>query len=117
MWEIEATETYEKWHYGLSDKQRARVVATLELLKNKGPLLSRPFADTVRGSRFSHMKELRIQSHGEPLRVFFAFSPSRSSILLCGGNKAENEKRFYEVMVAQADHEYTEYLNNLHQSR
>lgn len=63
------------------------------------------------------MKELRIQSQGEPLRVFFAFSPSRSSILLCAGNKTGNDKRFYEVMIPLADHEYTEYLNTLYQSR
>lgn len=117
MWEIEVTETYEKWHCSLSDKQRARVIPTLRLLKTEGPMLCRPYADTVKDSRFSHMKELRIQSHGEPLRIFFAFSPSRSSVLLCAGNKAGDDKRFYEVMIPLADHEYTEYLNDLYESR
>lgn len=26
------------------------------------------------------MRELRIQSHGDPLRVFYAFDPNRSSL-------------------------------------
>jgi hypothetical protein len=40
------------------------------------------------------MRELRIQSHGDPLRVFYAFDPSRSAVLLIGGNKTGKEKRF-----------------------
>jgi hypothetical protein len=59
------------------------------------------------------MKELRVQSRGYPIRVFFAFDPYRTDILLCAGNKAGNEKRFYDPMIPVADREFTHYLNTL----
>ncbi|MRS16330.1 diaminopimelate decarboxylase [Enterobacteriaceae bacterium RIT691] len=117
MWEIITTETYDRWHAELTMREESRVLATLRFLQEEGPMLSRPYADTVKGSRFRHMKELRIQSHGDPLRVFFAFSPTRKGILLCAGNKVGDEKRFYDIMIPIADQEYTEYLNHLYQSR
>ena len=60
------------------------------------------------------MKELRVQSKGDPIRVFFAFDPTRRGILLCAGNKAGNEKRFYDVMLPTiADREFTVHLERL----
>lgn len=73
-------------------------------------MLPRPYADTVKGSRYSNMKELRIQSRGMPIRAFFAFDTHRIGILLCTGNKSGNEKRFYEEMIPFADREFTNYL-------
>ncbi len=32
---------------------------------------------------------------------------------LCAGNKAGNEKRFYDQMIPLADREFTDYLNTL----
>jgi len=84
------------------------------VLEEKGPGLARPYADTVHGSRFSNMKELRVQSRGDPVRVFFAFDPSRTGVLLCAGNKVGNEKRFYDEMIPIADQEFTEYLNQFY---
>ena len=59
------------------------------------------------------MRELRIQSQGEPLRVFYAFDPRRTAILLIGGNKAGDD-RFYDRMVPLADELYDVHLNELH---
>jgi hypothetical protein len=61
----------------------------------------------------SHMRELRIQSHGDPLRVFYAFDPRRSAVLVIGGNKSGKDKRFYKTMIPKADTLYDEHLNNL----
>jgi hypothetical protein len=55
------------------------------------------------------MKELRIQSRGTPLRVFFAFDPRRTAILPTGGTKKGNDK-FYDRMVPIADKLYTDHL-------
>jgi len=41
------------------------------------------------------MRELRIQSGGNPIRVFYAFDPRRVGILLIGGDKT-GDKRFYD---------------------
>ncbi len=55
------------------------------------------------------MRELRVQSGGRPLRVFYAFDPRRSAILLIGGDKTGND-RFYERMVPIADQLYDVYI-------
>ena len=88
MWPIEQTEEFEAWYGGaLDDVDRENVLASLLLLREEGPMLSRPHADTVNGSHYPNMKELRIQSQGRPIRAFYAFDPRRHGILLCAGDK------------------------------
>lgn len=115
MWSIKTTDTFDHWFISLNDSDRASVLAALMVLREKGPGLSRPYADTLKGSCFSNMKELRIQSRGEPMRAFFAFDPARTGIVLCAGNKVGNEKRFYAEMIPVADREFTNWLNTLKQ--
>ena len=38
-----------------------RTLAHLELLKERGPLLARPYADTLKGSQIANLKECRFQ--------------------------------------------------------
>ena len=59
------------------------------------------------------MRELRIQSHGDPLRVFYAFDPRRVAVLLSGGIKTGKGKRFYKEYVPRADALYEEHLESL----
>ena len=113
MWQVETTSWFDRWFSELDDNDRARVLAALMVLRARGPHLPRPYVDTVKGSRFSNMKELRIQSAGEPLRAFFAFDPRRSAILLCAGNKVGKEKRFYDEMIPLADRLLASHLQQL----
>lgn len=113
MWVIKATDTFDQWFSSLDDGTRATVLAVLLVLRQKGPGLPRPWADTVKGARYKNMKELRIQSRGEPIRAFFVFDPYREAILLCAGNKRGNEKRFYAEMIPLAEKEYAKHLKNL----
>ena len=113
MWDVITTEKFDEWFDDLSDIDRANIIAGMLLLKEKGPSLSRPYADTVESSHFPNMKELRVQSKGKPLRAFFAFDPKRKAILLCAGNKSENDKQFYKRMIPLADKEYKSHLKNL----
>lgn len=46
------------------------------------------------------------------LRIFYAFDPRRTSILLIGGDKSGND-RFYEAYVPVADDLYDEHLEEL----
>ncbi len=110
MWVIETTDTFDKWFEAMDETDRINVLAALRVLEERGPLLSRPYADTVYGSRHRNMKELRIQSKGLPLRAFFAFDSRRHAIMLCGGGKVGNEKRFYQTMIPIADREYSAHL-------
>jgi len=115
VWEIKTTDAFDHGFRSLSDADRAGVLAALMVLREKGPGLPRPYADTVKGSRYSNMQELSIQCRGEPLRAFFAFDPYRIGIVLCADNKAGNEIRFYDRMLQIADREFTCWLNTLNE--
>jgi hypothetical protein len=58
------------------------------------------------------MRELRVQSGGRPIRIFYAFDPRRSAILLIGGDKI-GDGRFYERMIPVADKLYDVHLDEL----
>ena len=83
----------------------------VELLAEFGPRLPFPYSSGVSGSRHGHMRELRIQSSGQPARVFYAFGPRRSAILLICGDKTGDD-RFYERSVPLADRLYDEHLKD-----
>ena len=53
-----------------------------------------------------------MQSGGAPLRIFYAFDPRRTAILLIGGDKTGKD-RFYEDHVPWADDLYDVYLKEL----
>ena len=71
-----------------------------------------PYSSDIRGSCHGVMRELRAQSGGRPIRVFCAFDPRRTSILLIGGDKTGND-RFYEEYVPVADDLYDDHLEEL----
>jgi len=58
------------------------------------------------------MKELRIQYHGDPWRILFAFDPRRAAILLVGGIKS-GDKRWYEKHIRIADRRFERHLERL----
>lgn len=113
MWQIQTTDVFDVWFDSLDDMNRASVLAGMLVLREKGPALSRPYADTVKGSIHPNMKELRVQSKGSPIRVFFAFDPHRVGILLCAGDKKGKDKRFYDDMLLVADKQYSAHLAEL----
>ena len=47
-----------------------------------------------------------------PIRIFYAFNPTRTAILLIGGDKTGN-KRFYKRMILVADRLYDEHIEEL----
>lgn len=113
MWQIQTTDRFDEWFDALNDTDRENVIAGMLVLEQKGPRLSRPYADTVKGSAHPNMKELRVQSRGNPIRAFFAFDPERTGILLCAGEKTGKDKRFYDAMIPVADREFTAHLQKL----
>jgi len=112
MWNVLYTDEFEMWWESLSADEQDQIAKGVDLLERFGPNLSRPYVDTVKGSRHSDMKELRTQCHGEPFRTFFAFDPERNAILLIGGVK-KDDKYFYDEMIPMADNIYDEHLKNM----
>jgi hypothetical protein len=93
---------------------RDALLQALELLAALGPMLGRPQVDTLSGSRFANMKELRFQAHGGVWRVAFAFDPKRQAILLVAGDKSGiSQSRFYKGLIAKADNRFAQHLNEL----
>lgn len=109
MWTVIFTPRFDVWLQEQEEGMQEKVLADLTNLETYGPKLSRPYADTVKGSRHKNMKELRVQYSGRPVRAFFAFDPKRQAIVLCAGDKS-NDKRFYDTMIRTADEEFTAHL-------
>ena len=86
------------------------LLAHANLLQEFGPNLGRPTVDTLKGSSYPNMKELRFNWMGEVWRVAFAFDPLRQAVLLVAGDKSSvNQKRFYAKLIDIADARYKEH--------
>lgn len=116
MWEIELLPEFAEWWRELPSDVREAIGHDLDLLASRGPFLGRPHADTIHGSRFPNMKELRTMHLGRQYRSFFAFDPRRRGIVLIGGDKS-GDARFYDRMIARADALFAEHLYRLAQGR
>jgi hypothetical protein len=102
-WEVEYTDEFGEWWASLTGAEQTSVAASVGLLEARGPNL---------GSRHGHMRELRTQHAGRPLRTLYAFDPRRMAILLMGGDKTGDD-RWYDVHVPIADRLYDEHLVQL----
>jgi len=111
-WEIEYTDEFERWWDTLSEAEQESVAVSVSLLEIMGPKLPRPHSDTVKGSRFNNMKELRTQHTGVPYRKLYAFDPRRTAILLLGGNKT-GDSNWYQQHIPIADKLFAEHLAQL----
>lgn len=111
-WNIEYTNEFGDWWVTLAEDVQDSITAVVNLLAEKGTTLPFPYSSAISDSRHSHMRELRIQHKGKPVRVFYAFDPRRSAILLIGGDKTGND-RFYEEYIPVADRLYDEYIDEL----
>lgn len=93
---------------------RIELLAATGLLELSGPMLGRPHADTLNGSKHPNMKELRFNVEDGVWRVAFAFDPKRRAIVLVAGDKAGvAQKRFYKGLIAKADARFAEHLDML----
>jgi hypothetical protein len=94
------------------------LLAILIKLRQFGPLLGRPDVDTLKGSRYPNMKELRFNAGDEVWRVAFAFDPSRRAILLVGGSKSGiTKERFYSGLIRVADDRFERHLATIAKER
>lgn len=111
-WQIKFDIDFESWFDQQSLEFRKEALAVFGLLKSRGATLGRPKVDTVKGSQFKNMKELRIQFKGRPYRLLFAFDPERNAMILVGGDKG-GDKRWYEKNIPIADKRYQKHLESL----
>ena len=108
-WQVEYTDEFGVWWDTLTEDERIRITASVGLLERRGPGLPFPHSSGISGSRHGHMRELRVQVGGRPIRVFYAFDPRRIAILLIGGDKTGRDD-FYTRLIPLADRLYDEHL-------
>ena len=112
LYEVEYTNEFESWWHELSARTQDDVSRVVNMLVEQGPQLPYPYCSAISQSRHGRMRELRIQSGGRPIRVFYAFDPRRTAILLLGAHKTQ-ARRFYDYYVPRADLIYDRHLNEL----
>ena len=111
-WTVEFFDDFDSEFESFGSRVQNELLAHALMLEKFGPTLGRPYVDTLEGSRFSNMKELRFNVGGEVWRVAFAFDPKRRAVLLVGGDKSSaNQKRFYKTLIKIADERFLKHLS------
>ena len=113
-WIVEIGDEFKPEFDGLHGDVQTEILALARLLQQFGPLLKRPHADTLKGSRHANMKELRFNAADGVWRVAFAFDIRRKAILLVAGDKSGgSETRFYRELIQRADERFSAHLARL----
>jgi len=107
--EVVATDEFATWYGDLDERTAEDVSAAVDYLAVVGLALGSPRSSAINGASFA-LRELRVQSGGHPIRVFYAFDPARQAVLIIGGDKTGDD-RFYEHMIPLAERVWKEYLD------
>jgi hypothetical protein len=113
-WVVEFGDDFEHEFDALPEAVQDELTAQAQLLETFGPMLGRPRVDTLKGSRYANMKELRFDAADGVWRVAFAFDPQRKAILLVAGDKSGiSQHKFYNKLIDLADERFTAHLAKL----
>jgi hypothetical protein len=112
-WRVEYTDEFAEWWNTLAETAQYSILAIVNLLEERGANLPFPFSSLISRSRHAQMRELRVQSNRNLIRIFYALDPQRYVILLIvGGDKTRNDQ-FYDQYIPIADRLYNDYLEEL----
>ena len=114
--EILFTDEFGEWWDRLNTDEQESIRTVVIILRTHGVTLGYPYSSKIATSRYSHMRELRIQHEGRPYRVLYAFDPQRNAVLLVGGDKT-GVNRWYEIFVPLADRIYEQYLSEIEKEK
>jgi len=104
MWVVHATDEYISWFGDQEESAKVAILAKVLLLETFGPALGRPHADTLKGSRFKSLKELRARTAYHVIRVLYHFDEERQALLLIGGDKkGKDDGDFYKRLKRTAE--------------
>ena len=113
-WIVEIADEFEPEFDALDTEVQTEVLALSRLLQRFGPQLGRPRVDTLNGSRYANMKELRFSVANGVWRLAFAFDPARKAVLLVAGDKSgSSTRRFYRTLIRKADDRFDRHLRRL----
>lgn len=110
-WDVRVLDEVAQWLLALDEDTYDQVAAAIDMVAAEGPMLGRPLADRISGSRIHNLKELRPGSAGaSEIRILFVFDPERRAVLLVAGDKAGNWKRWYMSSIPLAEQPYDEWM-------
>jgi hypothetical protein len=92
------TPEFARWYKALPQEQANAITARINLVERVGPSLGRPTVDRIHGATDRRLKELRFRT----MRVLFAFASDQRPIMLVGGDKQGNWKRWYRDNIPRA---------------
>lgn len=98
---IVASPQVSRWYARLNDRDMRSIRRAIDALAHDGPALARPLGADIHGARHRHMRELR--SVGGNLRVLYAMDQRGRAVLLIGGDKTNQWKRWYKRNIKRAD--------------
>ncbi len=117
-WLVHVHDEFADEWVALDSDVKSELAAHVNLLAMFGPSLGRPRVDTLKGSMFDNMKELRFSAGGGVWRVAFAFDPERKAVILVAGDKrGTNERRFYAKLISTADRRFAAHVATLKKRR
>lgn len=113
-WKVLLHDDFEPEFLNLEESVQDRFLSISLILEKHGPAVGRPLVDTLKGSKFRNMKELRFRHKGEYFRFAFAFDLERNAVVLVGGSKrGKHQQRFYKNLVQIADFRFESHLSVL----
>ncbi|WP_428277144.1 type II toxin-antitoxin system RelE/ParE family toxin [Candidatus Palauibacter sp.] len=113
-WTVEIADEFAPEFRALQVEVQDAILAVSRLLQHFGPQLGRPRVDTLNGSRYANMKELRFSAADGQWRVAFAFDPRRTAVLLVAADKSGGgSKAFYRTLIRKADERFERHLAGL----
>jgi hypothetical protein len=108
-WEVEVSDEFLAWYQSLDESECESVNGAVAKLEHYGPTLGRPYVDTLIGSKYPNMKELRVQHQGKRYRILFAFDPRRNAYLILGGDKT-GDPSWYVDAIRRAEAIYAQHV-------
>lgn len=115
-WIVATSDEFDRWWAELDERTQDSLSVIIALLKRDGPMLPRPYADKLKGSKID-LRELRDTVYDERneehvYRILYAFDPVRQAFLCLGGDKS-NDRRWYERNIRRAERIFEEHLDKL----
>ena len=103
--------SHDEGYEALTLEEQRSVQRLVGMLECDGVALGYPYSTEIVGTDHP-IRELRIQHHGRPYRVLYAFDPLRQAVLLVGGDKT-GQDRFYQEFLPRAERIWVQYLQDM----
>ena len=113
-WRVKLHSDFKGEFDALPEKVRVALLAHAQMLAEGGPHLGRELVDTLNGSAYRNMKELRFNADRGVWRVAFAFDSRQEAVLLACVNKAgKKPQKLYRKLIATADRRFRKHQRQL----